>query len=149
MRTVARTAVALGFVGAMAVGTTVPVMAEGIYVNGSGVHVHLGHHRHYYDYGGGGGWNTYNGCHPVTRYRVEIAHPTEVQPVGAITANAIGAVRVGRPRSLTCFSSSASFASSQGWPRSAAPRSITGYRARPSAVITDNTNTVAAISDRS
>ena len=49
-------------------------------------------------------------AHPVTQYRVEIAHPTEVQPVGAITANAIGAVRVGRPRSLTCFNSSASFA---------------------------------------
>jgi hypothetical protein len=49
-------------------------------------------------------------AHPVTRYRVEIAHPTEVQPVGAITANAIEAVRVGRPRSLTFLNSSAGFA---------------------------------------
>jgi hypothetical protein len=64
MRTLARTAAALGFAGAMAIGTTVPVMAAGIYINGHGVHVHLGHHRHYYDRYAGGGWNTYNGCPP-------------------------------------------------------------------------------------
>jgi len=57
MRTLARTAVALGFVSAMAIGTTVPVMAQGIYFGG------IGHpyHRHYYDYYGGGAWN---GCPP-------------------------------------------------------------------------------------
>ena len=64
MRTLARTAAALGIVGAMALGTTVPVMAAGIYFNGHGVHVHLGHHHHYYDRYAGGGWNTYNGCPP-------------------------------------------------------------------------------------
>jgi hypothetical protein len=62
MRTLARTAVALGFVGAMAIGTTVPVMAQGVYINGAGVHINLGHHRHYYDEYSGGGWNTWNGC---------------------------------------------------------------------------------------
>jgi hypothetical protein len=62
MRTLTRTAVALGFVGAMAIGTTVPAMAAGINFNGHGVHINLGHHRRYYDYGGG--WNTYNGCPP-------------------------------------------------------------------------------------
>jgi hypothetical protein len=64
MRTLTRTAVALGFVGAMAAGTSVPVMAQGIYFNGHGVHVQLGHHRHNLDYGGGGGWDTWNGCPP-------------------------------------------------------------------------------------
>ena len=60
MRTLVRTAVALGFVGAMAIGTTVPVMAQGIYFNAPGVHVGIGrpyyyhpyYHRHYYDYYG-------------------------------------------------------------------------------------------------
>jgi hypothetical protein len=55
MRTLARTAVALSFIGAMAIGTTVPVMAQGIYFNAPGVHVGIGHpyyHRHYYDYYG-------------------------------------------------------------------------------------------------
>jgi hypothetical protein len=67
MRTLARTAVALGFVGAMAIGTIGPVTAQGIYFNAPGVHIGVGHpyHRHYYDYyGGGGAWNTYNGCRP-------------------------------------------------------------------------------------
>jgi hypothetical protein len=48
MRTLGRTAVALGFVGAMAIGTTVPVMAQGFYLNAPGVHIGVGHpyHRH-------------------------------------------------------------------------------------------------------
>jgi hypothetical protein len=64
MRTLASTVLALGFVGAMAIGTTVPVMAQGVYFNAPGVHVRVGHpyHRHYYDYYGGGG--TWNGCPP-------------------------------------------------------------------------------------
>jgi hypothetical protein len=62
MRTLGRTAVALGFIGAMAIGTAVPVMAQGIYFNAPGVHVGIGrpyyyyhpyYHRHYYDYYGG------------------------------------------------------------------------------------------------
>ena len=63
MRSLVRTAVALGFVGAMAIGTTVPVMAQGVYFNGPGVHIGIGHphHRHYYNYAGGGTWN---GCPP-------------------------------------------------------------------------------------
>jgi len=63
MRTLARTAVALGFVGAMPIGTTVPVMAQGVYINGNCVHIHLGRH-HYYDRYNGDGWNTWNGCPP-------------------------------------------------------------------------------------
>jgi hypothetical protein len=64
MRTLARTAVALGFIGATAIGTTVPVVAVGIYPNGHGAHVQLGHNRHYYDRYSGGGRNTWNGCPP-------------------------------------------------------------------------------------
>jgi hypothetical protein len=56
MRTLARTAAALGVVGAMAIGTTVPVMAAGIYFNAPGVHVGVGtgypYYRHYYGYYG-------------------------------------------------------------------------------------------------
>lgn len=52
MRTLTRTAVALGFVGAMAIGTTVPVMAQGVYVNAPGVHVRVGHPYHRYGYYG-------------------------------------------------------------------------------------------------
>lgn len=33
-------------------------------LNGSGIHIHVGHHRHYYDSYAGGGWNTWNGCPP-------------------------------------------------------------------------------------
>jgi len=55
------------FLVRMAIGTTVPVMAQGIYFNAPGVHIGVGHpyyHRHYYDYYGGGGWRTWNGCPP-------------------------------------------------------------------------------------
>ena len=51
--TVTRTLVALGFVGAMAVGTAAPTLAQGIYFNGPGVSVgigdrgYYGHRRHY------------------------------------------------------------------------------------------------------
>jgi hypothetical protein len=65
MWTVSKAALALGFVGAMAMGTTVPVKAQGISVNVPGIHVHIGHHRHYSDgryYGGG--YATANGCPP-------------------------------------------------------------------------------------
>jgi hypothetical protein len=70
MSTVLKAALALGFVGAMAMGTTVPVKAQGISVNVPGIHVHVGPHRHYYDrYNGGGGYYgggyaTANGCPP-------------------------------------------------------------------------------------
>jgi hypothetical protein len=62
-----KTAMALGFVGAMAIGGTVPAAA--FYINGPGFHVWVGHHHHprYYDYyqgPAGGGWNTWNGCPP-------------------------------------------------------------------------------------
>ncbi len=62
---------ALGFVGAIAVGGAAPAAA--FYINGPGFHVRIGHHhRHYYDYyrgAEGGGWPTYNGCPP--RYTVQ------------------------------------------------------------------------------
>lgn len=77
MRTMMRTALALGFVGAMfagsmAIGSGAPVgvtpaQAQGFYVDVPGLHVHVGpHHRYggprrYYDYYGGG---TFNGCPP-------------------------------------------------------------------------------------
>jgi hypothetical protein len=66
MRTFLKAAVALSFIGAMAIGTTSAVQAQGVYVDVPGVHVGVGdryrHRRSYdYDYRGGGTWN---GCRP-------------------------------------------------------------------------------------
>ncbi len=77
MRTIARTAVALGFAGAvgvMSLAGGAPANAQGFYFNSPGIHIGVGHpwHRHYYarpygsgyyDYGGGGNCY-YNGCCP-------------------------------------------------------------------------------------
>ncbi len=73
MHTLAKTAVALGFVGAMAIGATAPVKAQGIYLDGRGLNVQFGQpdrdYRHegrgdrgrrYYDYSPGYGEG--NGC---------------------------------------------------------------------------------------
>ena len=50
MRTLAKTAVALGFIGATAIGTTASVQAQGFYFDAPGVHVGVGgypyHHRY-------------------------------------------------------------------------------------------------------
>jgi hypothetical protein len=66
MRTLAKTAVALGFIGATAIGTTATVQAQGFYFDAPGVHVGVGgspyHHRYYNYYGGG--YGTWNGCPP-------------------------------------------------------------------------------------
>ena len=72
MRTIMKAALALGFAGAMALGTIAPVKADGFYINVPGVHVWVGPHRHYwgpryYDYypgAVGGGYDTWNGCPP-------------------------------------------------------------------------------------
>ncbi len=79
MRTIAKAFLVLGFIGAMALGTTAPVNAQGIYLNGPGFSVGVGnpgyYHQYqgprYYDYSpgyqgyaGGGGWDTGNGCPP-------------------------------------------------------------------------------------
>ena len=70
MRTIVKAALALGFVGAMAIGSTAPVKAQGFSVNGPGIHIRVGRHRHYsdqryYDYApGGAGYQTFNGCAP-------------------------------------------------------------------------------------
>jgi len=75
MRLIMKTALALSFVGAMALGTTAPVKAQGFYLNAPGVHIGVGvPYRHYYagpryyDYAPGpvygGGFNTWNGCPP-------------------------------------------------------------------------------------
>ena len=49
-RNVAKTLFALGFVGAIAVGTATPTLAQGVYFDGPGVHVGVGHpwYRHHY-----------------------------------------------------------------------------------------------------
>jgi len=73
MYTLAKTALALGFVGAMAIGLSAPVQAQGIYLNGRGLGVQLGQpdrdyryegrrdrDRRYYDYSPGYGQG--NGC---------------------------------------------------------------------------------------
>jgi hypothetical protein len=60
MRTIANATLALGFVGAMAIGTTAAVKAQGFERNVPGVHVHSGRHHYnypdqrYYDYAPGG-----------------------------------------------------------------------------------------------
>ena len=75
MRTLAKITLALTFAGAMALGTTAPVKAQGFYFNAPGIHIGVGgpwHHRYwdhrYYDYypapAYGGGWDTWNGCPP-------------------------------------------------------------------------------------
>jgi hypothetical protein len=63
MRTLAKAAIALSFVGATAIGATVPVQAQ-VYFDAPGVHVGVGgpyYHRHYYNYYGG---RIGNGCRP-------------------------------------------------------------------------------------
>ena len=55
MKMIAKTAIALGFFGAMALGTTAPVKADGFYFSAPGIHIGVGGHRHYwgpryYDY---------------------------------------------------------------------------------------------------
>jgi len=58
MSTLTRTLIALGFAGALAVGTAAPTLAQGVYFSGPGVSVGIGdgwhgyRHRHVYrDYG--------------------------------------------------------------------------------------------------
>lgn len=74
MHTVAKIALAVGFIGAMALSTNTPVAAQGFYFDAPGIHIGAGprHHRYwnhrYYDYYPGpaynGGWDTWNGCPP-------------------------------------------------------------------------------------
>ena len=50
-RNLPRTLAALAFVSAMAIGTTAPTMAQGVYFEGPGVEIGVGprwHHRDYY-----------------------------------------------------------------------------------------------------
>lgn len=72
MRTITKAALALGFVGAMAVGNPTPTRAHGFYVSGPGVYVQI-HRRHrhhgYYQapnayYGGQHYYNRQYGCPP-------------------------------------------------------------------------------------
>jgi hypothetical protein len=59
MRTLTKTLAALGFVGALAVGTAAPTLAQGVYFSGPGVSVGVGdgwrgygyRHRDYRHYG--------------------------------------------------------------------------------------------------
>jgi hypothetical protein len=58
MRTLAKTAIALSFIGATAIGSTAAVQAQGVYY-GYGPHPYYHHYRHYpryYGYYRGGGW---------------------------------------------------------------------------------------------
>jgi hypothetical protein len=76
MQTIAKTALALAFVGATALGSAAPVEAQGFYLNVPGVHIGIGNpgYRRYYSgpryydyspgYAGSGGWQTWNGCPP-------------------------------------------------------------------------------------
>jgi len=57
MSTLTRTLIALGFAGALAVGTAAPTLAQGLYFSGPGVSVGIGdgwhgyRHRHFRHYG--------------------------------------------------------------------------------------------------
>ena len=65
MRTLAKATLGLSFIGAMAIGPTVPVQAQGFYLDAPGVHIGVGdpyYHRRSYNYSGG--WRTWNGCPP-------------------------------------------------------------------------------------
>jgi len=62
MQTMAKLAMVLGCVGAMAIGSIAP--ASAYYISGPGFHVWIGPHRHYYNYYGGYGGGTWNGCPP-------------------------------------------------------------------------------------
>ena len=63
MRTLVKTAVALSFISAAAVGASTTGWAQGVYFDAPGLHVGVGnpyHHRRYYNYYGGGGFRTWN-----------------------------------------------------------------------------------------
>jgi hypothetical protein len=81
MRMLAKTAVALGFLGATAIGTTATVQAQGFYFNAPGVHVGVGahpyYHRRYYNYYGGG---SYNGCRPGWTVQGGVCKPYRYGP---------------------------------------------------------------------
>ncbi len=84
--TFSKTAVALGFIGAIAIGTTVAVQAQGVYF-GYGYYPQpyyhgYYYHRHYarYGYYGGGGWNTGNG----SAHRVGPGRAASVSPFGMV-----------------------------------------------------------------
>jgi hypothetical protein len=75
MRTITKAALALGFVGAMAVGGLGPAIAQGVYFSGPGVEVQVGdpywryqrrHYRDYRYYDGSyaysPGYRRWNGC---------------------------------------------------------------------------------------
>jgi hypothetical protein len=73
MRSPAKVAFAIGFIGAMAIGGTAPVKADGFYFKAPGIHIGVGGHRlyygrpRYYDYSPGYGPGYYgygNGCPP-------------------------------------------------------------------------------------
>jgi hypothetical protein len=65
MRTLAKMTLALSFIGAMAIGSTAQVQAQGFYLDAPGVHIGVGdpyYYRRYYN--SYGGWRTWNGCPP-------------------------------------------------------------------------------------
>ncbi len=79
MRTLARTAVALSFIGATAIGTTTAVQAQYGYYP----HPYYYHHyyRHYPRYGYyGGGYPTWNGCPPQWTIQGGVCKPYRFGP---------------------------------------------------------------------
>jgi len=82
MRTLAKIALVLGFIGPMAMGGLAiggAVPAAAFYINGPGFHVWIGHrHPRYYNYYRGpvgGGWNTWNGCPPYYTIQDGVCKP--------------------------------------------------------------------------
>jgi hypothetical protein len=81
MRTLAKTAVALGFIGATAIGTTPTVQAQGYFGYGYYPHPYYHHYRHYpryYGYYGGGG--TWNGSPPHWTIQGGVCKPYRYGP---------------------------------------------------------------------
>ena len=82
MRALAKTAVALSFIGATAIGTTATVQAQGYgYYPHPYYHHHYRHYPRYYGYyGGGGGWGTWNGCPPHWTIQGGVCKPYRYGP---------------------------------------------------------------------
>jgi hypothetical protein len=81
MRILTKTAVALSFIGASAMGTAAAVQAQGFYLDAPGVHVGVGepyYHRHYYNYYGG--WRSWNGCPPGWTVQGGVCKPYRFGP---------------------------------------------------------------------
>jgi hypothetical protein len=81
MRTLVKSTLGLSFIGAVAIGPTVPVQAQGFYLDAPGVHIGVGdpyYHRRYYNYSGG--WR----AHGMDVRRIGPFRAASVSPIGMV-----------------------------------------------------------------